>query len=143
MRRLAILVAAALVGSACSTAAVLAFYHKEFVERLTPRERQFYQSLERPDNRTHERMSCCNESDCHETEEDIREDHYWARIGKLENDVWILGMWVEIPDQRVIKKPNLVGYPVICENNNAAFATPESQIPLSVAIYCYVPGAKL
>jgi hypothetical protein len=70
---------------------------------------------------------CCNITDCHRTEAEIRDDRWWARIGKpLGDGEWELGEWRPVPEETILKgKTNMAGEPVICHG-------------LDRTIYCFV-----
>ena len=50
-------------------------------------------------------LSCCNERDGTEAEEDIRQGKYWAR--------WHQFGWRLVPDEVILRVPNLNGAPVV------------------------------
>src|SRR5690349_18231959 len=82
-------------------------------------------------------VGCCSSKDCHETEADIRNGHWWARVGKLhtrylgpkpaseaqnafdlvyEEISWELTEWKEVPTEAILKVSNPTGSPVICHS---------------------------
>lgn len=64
----------------------------------------FYRSLKQPMNGA----SCCNDTDCKQTDYRIVGDHY---------DVWIeeTQKWLTVPDEKILKKiANPTGYAVVC-----------------------------
>ena len=81
-------------------------------------------------------LGCCSARDCHETEADIRNGRWWARVGKLhtkylgpkpateaqhafdyyEEISWELTEWMEVPAEAILKIPNPTGGPVICHS---------------------------
>jgi hypothetical protein len=74
-------------------------------------------------------LGCCSARDCHETEADIRNGRWWARVGKLhtkylgpkpateaqhafdydEEISWELTEWKEVPAEAILKIPNPTG----------------------------------
>lgn len=72
-------------------------------------------------------MSCCNESDGEQVQEDIREGHYWIRGGNFSD-------WTLVPDDVVLRGPNMHGQPVVWSR---------VQIVGKPSIYCYAPGAGI
>lgn len=79
--------------------------------------------------------NCCSEADAVTVDEDIRYDakgvgHYWARWDRS-------GGWMQVPDDVVIKGPNMNGAPVvwwIYTDNGSEGA---------ISIRCYAPGPLL
>ena len=81
-------------------------------------------------------LGCCSARDCHETEADIRNGRWWARVGKLhtkylgpkpateaqhafdyyEEISWELTEWKEVPAEAILKISNPTGGPVICHS---------------------------
>ena len=82
-------------------------------------------------------LGCCSAKDCHETEADIRNGRWWARVGKLhtkylgpkpaseaqhafdlayEEISWELTEWKEVPNEAILKVSNPTGSPVICHS---------------------------
>lgn len=115
-------------------------------QHLTPSEQSFIGSLSRPDvSSGMGNMSCCNDTDCHQTEEDMADGHYRARIGKLIDREWVLLDWVDIPDAKVIKTPpkegSHPGFAILCETNSKA--SYNSATLLWTTIFCFLPGVKM
>ena len=138
------------------------FYQKgaaEIAQSHSPEEREFVKNLMMPNTSAYGGgVSCCNQADCHWTEEDIKDGHYKARLGRIENGEWIMGPWIDVPDDRVIHYPPKTGrhpgHPVLCERSSfgnnvgavygqAGQSTSAIQSPTWVHIYCYLPGAGL
>lgn len=92
-------------------------------------------------------LGCCSRRDCHETEAELRDGHWWARVGKAHLEygepkpasetehaldlvyydvIWELTDWKEVPTEAILKVPNLAGSPVICHSNRDE-------------IWCFVP----
>lgn len=69
---------------------------------------------------------CCNEADGITVQEDIRQGKYWTKGGPFSE-------WTPVPDQVVIKAPNLNGAPVLW------WMSQDGQ----PQIRCYAPGALL
>jgi hypothetical protein len=82
-------------------------------------------------------LGCCSAKDCHETEADIRDGRWWARVGTLhtqylgpkpaseaqhafdlvyEEISWELTEWKEVPNEAILKVSNPTGSPVICHS---------------------------
>jgi hypothetical protein len=95
-------------------------------------------------------LGCCSARDCHETEADIRNGRWWARIGEahvgygapksasdsehpldfVEYEItWELTEWKEVPAEAILKVPNPTGSPVICHStwNEIWCFIPDSQ----------------
>jgi len=84
-------------------------------------------------------IPCCNESDGTKAEEDIRDGHYWVSFeacyfpGNYAPAVCSIKGPMMVPDEAVIKGPNMIGRAVVWYSwENRA-----------VRIRCYVPGAGL
>jgi hypothetical protein len=89
-------------------------------------------------------LGCCSARDCQETEADIRNGHWWARVGKphieygelksasdfqyppYEVTTWELTEWKEVPTEAILKVSNPTGSPVICHSTR-------------YEIWCFVP----
>ena len=105
---------------------------------------QWYGSLERPNQYSGvSRVSCCNQTDCHTTESELRHGSWWARLGRPPSDgerEWVLLDWVEVPTDAILKKhDNPTGEAVICHSlawKRANFS------PKDVTIYCFVPSMQ-
>jgi hypothetical protein len=65
--------------------------------------RQWFRNQKIPNTR----LLCCDEADGTYAEEDIRNGVYWTRFGQTE------GQWIPVPEDVVIKGPNLTGAPVV------------------------------
>ena len=97
----------------------------------------WYRGLENPSLKPGVIQNCCSEKDCHETEADLRNGQWWARVGKshfaygelksssdsqhrldlVYYDVtWELTEWKEVPAEAILKTPNPTGSPVICHS---------------------------
>ena len=108
---------------------------------------QWYQNL-----RMSNGLSCCNVTDCHPTEAELRADgHWWARLGDPIDPLkgprdWILGPYVQVPDDTIVRDayghviPNPTGEPVICHMTaHNAFGQPAWA---SEFVRCFVPGIE-
>ncbi len=73
------------------------------------------------------KMSCCSEADGEQVDEEIRAGRYWIQSAKTN------GRWMIVPEEVVIKEPNLHGRPV-------AWWTIENGF---FKIFCYAPGPLL
>ncbi len=92
-------------------------------------------------------LGCCSKRDCHETEADIRNGRWWARVGKPHIEyggpkssgdsehpldlayydvTWELTEWKEVPDEAILKTSNPTGRPVICHSTK-------------YEIWCFIP----
>lgn len=80
---------------------------------------QWFKSLKQPGTG----MSCCDVSDCHKVEFDVRAEQYVAKIE---------GRWVLIPPEKIVHDAgNPTGSAVAC------YLSSENGIHL----YCFIPGA--
>jgi hypothetical protein len=108
----------------------------------------WYRGLKNPNfNSAVVRGGCCSRRDCHETEADLRDGHWWARVGKAHIEygeqkpasetedpldlvyydvTWELTEWKEVPPEAVLKTSNPTGSPVICHSTR-------------YEIWCFVP----
>jgi len=108
----------------------------------------WYRGLKNPNfNSAVVRGGCCSRRDCHETEADLRDGHWWARVGKAHIEygeqkpasetedpldlvyydvTWELTDWKEVPPEAVLKTSNPTGSPVICHSTR-------------YEIWCFVP----
>ena len=70
---------------------------------------------------------CCSEADGGEAQEDIRNGHYWA--------TWpaVSPKWYQVPDEVVIKEPNLTGHPVVWTYYEQG----------EIKIRCFAPGGGM
>jgi hypothetical protein len=94
-------------------------------EQQHPELDAWYQSLKGPVGNL-----CCNRTDCHRTEAEVRQDgKWWARLGRPIYDPkhptvpsdWELTDWVQIPGDIVLKNvPNPTGEAVICHTLDGA-----------------------
>ncbi len=73
------------------------------------------------------KISCCDQKDAEQVEEDIREGVYWVRSDMTR------GQWVRVPPENVLKNPNLHGRPVAWFRHQMG----------GVFVFCYAPGALL
>lgn len=73
------------------------------------------------------KISCCNEADGEMVEEDIRDGSYWVRSEIT------AGLWIKIPDDIIIREPNLMGRPVVWWRFGDGRPQP----------YCYAPGGLI
>jgi hypothetical protein len=105
----------------------------------------WYQSLERPDLQGRTGfggygggISCCNKTDCHETEAEIRGNDWWARLVVVKNGVEEKLDFVRVPPEKVIhNKANPTGSPVICHTLSWVGNHISAD---SAVIYCFIPG---
>jgi len=89
---------------------------------------------------------CCNESDCHPTEDRIVNGHYQALVGhrRDEDGVWELEKWIDIPDEiwknnQLVNNPaNPTGHAVICHTPPARNGNGWDYSLLN--IYCFFPS---
>jgi hypothetical protein len=87
-------------------------------EQQHPELDAWYQSLKSPLG-----LHCCNTTDCHRTEAEVRQDgKWWARLARpvYKNPAalnWELTRWVQIPDNIILKNiHNPTGEAVICHS---------------------------
>jgi len=118
-----------------------------------PRHPEFdawYKSLKNPkfNSAVIHDLGCCSRRDCHETEADIRNGQWWARVGKphftygepkpssdfehpldlVYDDVtWELTEWKPVPAEAILRVPNPTGSPVICHSTRDE-------------IWCFIPN---
>jgi len=107
----------------------------------------WYQSLTRPGDSS---RGCCNKTDCHTTEAEIRAGDWWARVGKP-NDTyaaddggriqvvkrWDLLGWVKVPDSTILRgKNNPTGEAVICHELPGASGGFSAA---TAEVFCFVP----
>jgi hypothetical protein len=96
-------------------------------------------------------FGCCSKEDCHTTEAELREGVWWARIGRPVdrqdgNRDWILGEYVRIPDELIVKGdnglpvPNPEGEAVLC--HNIVWKSGNEIDLLNTTLFCFVPGAQ-
>lgn len=104
---------------------------------------------------------CCNKTDCHRTDAEVRKDgHWWARLGHPEspstswppnNEQWVLDGWREIKDEVIVRDEkgkiveNPEGQAVICHERSwdqGAHQFTTISRPESVIIFCFVPEAQ-
>jgi hypothetical protein len=112
--------------------------HPDFAQ-ANPYERNWLQRQKRP-NTT---FSCCSEADGEQVEEDIRYDskgigHYWI------NSRHTKGEWMIVPDEAVIREPNMHGRPVAWfrwGTGTNMQTMPRNDLP--VEVFCYAPGPLL
>src|SRR6266516_4221428 len=92
----------------------------------------WYASLKRGDG-----FPCCNVSDCHPTEAELRNGEWWGKVGPRKGDGgWELLGWVKIPANVILSgKQNQAGEPVIC--HSMAFDGAHFD-PARVQVYCFV-----
>lgn len=93
--------------------------------QVTPKMKEWFQKQRNPTTK----VSCCNEADGDQVDEEIREGRYWIASDKTG------GHWMIVPHDVIINEPNLYGRPV------AWFRGGYDTAPLS--IYCYAPGPLL
>jgi hypothetical protein len=100
---------------------------------------------------------CCDKTDCHRTDAELRDGKWWARLGDpvYSNDAntgallgtnWNLGPYVLIPDDVIVK-----------DENGKAIANPEGEAVIchqvlhtinklpnwkDENVYCFVPGPE-
>lgn len=77
----------------------------------------------------HTKISCCDESDGEQVEEDIRNGEYWVRSPMSG------GEWMRVPPENVIQAPNKWGRAV------AWYRRENGVGPMTV--YCFIPGAGI
>lgn len=111
---------------------------------------QWYQSLERPDRKGmgwgySNSISCCQLTDCHETEAEFRGSDVWARLGYQENGDWHLVNWMKVPPEKIIRqKYNPTGNPVICHTMSWKKNSYEMETgPGGVEIYCFIDASQI
>lgn len=77
--------------------------------------------------------SCCDVSDCHQTEAEFRGTSWWAKVE---------GEWTLIPKEKVLVNPKtLDGEAYVCNSptrQGGGFGSTTSQ-PSAPIIYCFVP----
>lgn len=93
---------------------------------LDPNERDWFGEQIIP-NGLNKGNSCCSQADGEFAEEEIRGGHYWARWPKS------LGLWHQVPDEAVIKKPNPHGRSAVWWGGSATANT--------IYVRCFIPGA--
>lgn len=77
--------------------------------------------------------SCCDVSDCHQTEAEFRGKAWWAKVE---------GLWTEIPREKVLVNPKtLDGEAYVCNSASRAGSGTGSTTsqPSAPIIYCFVP----
>lgn len=89
-------------------------------DNVSPTVREWFKNQKSPKDGT----LCCSMADGITVEEDIRRGKYWARGGPFSE-------WTPVPDEVVIKAPNLNGVPVLW------WFTQNSR----PSIRCYAPGS--
>lgn len=96
----------------------------------------WYQSLMRPG--TKPAVSCCNKTDCHTTEAEVRGPDWWARIGVPRGDgSWELLNWARVRPEVVIHgRDNPTGEAVICHDLNWSNGVFQAQ---ATTVLCFVP----
>jgi hypothetical protein len=109
----------------------------------------WYESLHRPKH-GFQSTSCCSKQDCHETEAELRNGQWWARLGRPIDHPdgtrdWELGEYTRVPDELIVRGPN--GRPVPNEAGEAvichSFGWVGSRIdPAASTVYCFVPPAE-
>jgi len=107
--------------------------HKDFAQ-ANALERKWLQKQRHPKTN----VLCCNDADGEQVEEDIRNGRYWI------NSNHTRGIWMLVPDEVVIREPNMHGRPVAWfrwEGAGSIQTLPRDD--LRPVIYCYVPGAGL
>lgn len=112
------------------------WHHHDFAQ-ATPTQRNWLNKQRRPGTT----FTCCNESDGEQVDEEIRYDHkgiarYWI------NSKHTRGQWMQVPEEAVIREPNLHGRPIAWFR----WAAPDGSFTtfpradLRPEIFCYVPG---
>jgi len=112
----------------------------------------YYRGLKNPNSESGvvRVLGCCNKKDCHETEAEMRNGEWWAKIGKAtvihktppprfgdrtaghydpsqDEVIWELTEWKKVPPKAVIERTaNPTGSPVICHS-------------AQMEIWCFVP----
>jgi hypothetical protein len=112
----------------------------------------WYRSLKNPNFKSAvvRDLGCCSARDCHETEADLRNERWWARVGtphfeyrglKSSSDsqhpldlayydvTWELTEWKEVPPEAILKTSNPTGNPVICHSSWDE-------------IWCFIPNSQ-
>jgi hypothetical protein len=91
--------------------------------QVSPSVRQWFRDQKSPKTG----MICCTEADGSEAQEDIRNGHYWT--------TWpaVAPVWYEVPDEVVIRDPNLSGHPVVWVYYEQG----------ELKIRCYAPGTLM
>lgn len=89
--------------------------------------------------------SCCNMTDCHEAEAEIRGDHWWAQLAVKKNNTWEnRPEWMEIPDDKVIINANPIGKAIFCHTISWQTGTNTFQLdPKSITIRCFLPPEQV
>jgi hypothetical protein len=98
----------------------------------------WYRGLRNPNFKSGVVRDCCSDKDCHETEADLRNGQWWARLGKphfeygelksssdsqhpldlVYYDVtWELTEWKKVPTEAILKTSNPTGSPVVCHSS--------------------------
>ena len=91
--------------------------------QLPQQQRDWLRKQINPQNK----LSCCTEADGEQVDEEIRAGRYWIQSAKTS------GHWIIVPEEVVIKEPNLHGRPVAwwhIKNGRSE-------------IFCYAPGPLL
>lgn len=114
MRR--IVLAALTMGSLAAAGVALAFDNGQF-ENVPPDIRAWFKSVIAPNG-----VPCCDVSDGHRTEYDVRGGAYWVPIE---------GQWMEVPERAIIRdRGNPVGQAVVWYVHHRG----------AVIISCFVPA---
>lgn len=107
--------------------------HQDFVQN-TPAQRDWLNKQRQPGTR----YTCCTEADGEQVDEQIRYDD--KGIGRY----WIYsrhtrGEWMLVPEEVIIREPNMHGRPVAWFRWGATLQTlPRSD--LMPVVFCFVPG---
>jgi hypothetical protein len=111
-----------------------------------------------PGKPRNQRGICCNESDCHATNEDYRGDRVFMQVGYREEDgTWVLTEWVDVTEYLADKPedgngPNPTGHAIIChqpyptsskQDENGNYYTVPPTEHFNGFLYCAFRGALL
>ncbi len=77
---------------------------------------EWYRSL-----KTYTGQSCCSWADCEPVDAKLVGDHYEARVG---------ARWISVPPDRVIRRDNPTGSPVLCRERVAG------------TVLCFIPSSE-
>ncbi len=113
--------------------------HRDFA-RNTIQQREWLQKQRRPFTK----LSCCNEADGEQVDEEIRYDdkgigRYWIQSKHTR------GQWMLVPEEAIIREPNMHGRPVAwfrwVSHDGSFAAVPRPD--MTPTIFCYAPGPLL
>ena len=105
---------------------------KPSYDHVPPDIRQWFRDQQEPKSG----LSCCNEADGGQAQEEIRNGKYWASwclVGNSQTGECARSSgWIEVPDDVVIQGPNRAGHPVVWSYLQGG----------KHIIRCYSPGVK-